>query len=75
MKTTSVYQIIEKSPKRDGNPVASFTVDSYNTIVSPKMSKYRVMDMLQVTATVMDMEMTAMPVVVLLLQTNSQLIF
>lgn len=25
-----------KSPKRDGNPVASFTVDSYNTIVSPK---------------------------------------
>lgn len=36
MKTTSVYQIIEKSPKRDGNPVASFTVDSYNTIVSPK---------------------------------------
>ena len=29
--------------------------------------------MLQVTA--MDMEMTAMPVVVLLLQTNSQLIF
>jgi hypothetical protein len=39
------------------------------------MSKYRVMDMLQVTATVMDMEMTAMPVVVLLLQTNSQLIF
>lgn len=36
MKTTSVYQIFEKSPKRDGNPVASFTVDSYNTIVSPK---------------------------------------
>lgn len=31
--------------------------------------------MLQVTATVMDMEMTAMSVVVLLLQTNSQLIF
>ena len=31
MKTTSVYQIIEKSPKRDGNPVASFTVDSYNS--------------------------------------------
>lgn len=28
MKTTSVYQIFEKSPKRDGNPVASFTVDS-----------------------------------------------
>lgn len=74
MKTTSVYQIIEKSPKRDGNPVASFTVDSYNTIVSPKNEQIPGHGhMLQVTATVM--EMTAMPVVVLLLQTNSQLIF
>lgn len=75
MKTTSVYQIIEKSPKRDGNPVASFTVDSYNTIVSPKNEQIPGHGHAPSHGPVMDMEMTAMPVVVLLLQTNSQLIF
>jgi hypothetical protein len=49
--------------------------DFRRAYINPHILEVGGEDMLQVTATVMDMEMTAMPVVVLLLQTNSQLIF